>query len=607
MPIAILPEMVLALARTATVLSPWNRLIALETQLLRRAQSAFIVRWFGTSVPEDRLSLSIAIVNIDALKARFHQAQDSVVAGPSGPSLLGPLAGLAGLLSAMVLSIPGAIVTWENAEDLFAFLKGDSWRSDLLTVLYRLFGFWIIPPLLVLVGAGGGWYAGLSLGVGNEPSRMAVLLLAELAALFAAANVLWGQLKGPRSEVRNPLLAKVLTFADSLARGYAHTLGFVALVVTTIGRLLPGLIAQLRALGTLLGSAFAVLVEATSGIRELLVATYGGKDGLVPTLKKAFKRIGTLPGVVIGLVQTLLDTLVLNLVAGRSQVSVTVKAWVAGVEVALAKIFTESTIGALVARIKELQKLLPDVVQAFKNLPKAAKEPEPHWLVRALGQVGDKAISALAYAVTLGLTSDIDNLIESGKRIQLPGLPDTALPAFPDLPKLPDVDALAKKLRRPEAIDTEAVARQAQASADALRASLGVPAVLRKRPHSAFADERVRLDEEGDPSLRGERWLLGEKELRDLIYLAVGRALPSALRPLTATVKERFDQLDQDVYDEKPAALDQPMLTLEDNGRLRPVVARLVIRTDGLAADAQGFRDLLVAELEARPYLASVG
>src|SRR5262249_6653349 len=159
----------------------------------------------------------------------------------------------------------------------------------------------IIPPLLVLAGFAGGAYAGLAAGIGHEPSRAVVLLLGELAALFAAASVLWDQLKGPRSDIRNPLLARILTFADSLARGHAHTLGFVALVVTRIGALLPGLIGQLGALGDLLSSALAVLVEATTGIRDTLMAPFEAGGGLVPMLKKLFKQIGKLPGVVVGL------------------------------------------------------------------------------------------------------------------------------------------------------------------------------------------------------------------------------------------------------------------------------------------------------------------
>jgi hypothetical protein len=49
------------------------------------------------------------------------------------------------------------------------------------------------------------------------------------------------------------------------------------------------------------------------------------------------------------------------------------------------------------------------------------------------------------------------------------------------------------------------------------------------------------------------------------------------------------------------------MHDLKDNGRLRPVVRRLVIRSDALASDVRGFRDVLVEELEARTYLAPAG
>jgi hypothetical protein len=597
-PIAILPEVVQALARTGQVLTPWNQLVELEEQLLRRARSAFIVRWFGTSVPEDRFSLAIAIVNIEALKARYHQAKESVVAGPSGPNLFGPLAGLAGLLVGMVTSVPGIVMV---ADQLGHHLAGGDLKGDLLAMLIGAIGVGIVPPLVLLIAAAGApvaAYGGLAAAIGHEPTRAILLLLGEAAALFAAANVLWSQLKGPRSEVRNPLLAKILAFADSLSKGYAHTLGFVALVVTKIGALLPGLIAQLRALGTLLGSVLAVLAEATTGVRDTLMAPFEAGGGLVPTLKKLFKRIGKLPGVAVGLIEKLFDTVVLNLVAGRNQVVVTITAWVAEVEVGLGKIFAQTAIGRLVERTQELRKLLPDIVHAFQNPPKPPPEKK---------EESSSFWWGVGYVATLGLLGNIDDLVESGKKIKLPGLPDTTLPKVPDLPKLPDIDALSKKLDQPASLDAREVGRQAQASADALRAKLGVPAEIRKRPRSAFADQRAALEKEGSPFIRDVPWLLGDKELRDLIYLAVGRVLPSALRPLAADVKATFDKVDQDVYGVEPTELGTPMLDLEDNGRLRPVVRKLVVRSDGLAPDVRGFRDVLVEELEARTYLAPAG
>jgi hypothetical protein len=315
-------------------------------------------------------------------------------------------------------------------------------------------------------------------------------------------------------------------------------------------------------------------------------------------LKKLFRQIGKLPGVVVGRLGKLFGKVVLNLAAGRNQVVVTLTAWIAEVEIGLGKIFAQSAIGRLVGRIKELQKLLPDVVHAFKNPPEKEEEKKDD---------GKGFWWYVGYGATLGLLGDIDNLVESGKKIKLPGLPDATLPEFPGLPKLPDLDALSKQLGAPGPFDTAAVSSQAQASAAALRAKLGLPAEIGKRPRSAFAGERAELGKEGDPYLRSVPWLLGDKELRDLIYIAVGRALPSALRPLAEDVKAGFDELDQDVYGEEPAKLGTPMPTLEDNGLLRPVVGKLVIRSDGLAADLRGFRDVLVEELEARTYLAPAG
>ena len=123
-----------------------------------------------------------------------------------------------------------------------------------------------------------------------------------------------------------------------------------------------------------------------------------------------------------------------------------------------------------------------------------------------------------------------------------------------------------------------------------------------KDPISVFARQRRTLEKEiGRPKLQ-----LNDQNLRDLIYLAVGRVLPPALRVYAPDVRAFFDMLDKEVYGVKPAPLpEHPMLDIEDSGRLRPIVHVLTLRQDGgYTADLRAFRDLLIEQLEARAYLA---
>ncbi len=210
----------------------------------------------------------------------------------------------------------------------------------------------------------------------------------------------------------------------------------------------------------------------------------------------------------------------------------------------------------------------------------------------------------------MGLTHEIRDLIDSAGNLQFPAAPDLDVPSFPALPTMPDVSAIADRIGRPAGLDAVALARQLAVAGDSVRARMAIPPDLMRRPRSAFAGERARLDAAGDPMLRtasDEPMQLGDMQFRDLIYLTVGRVLPPALRGLAPDVKAMFDSFDAEVYDTTATPLDQPMLTLEDNGRLRPVVGRLTIRSDAMTADVRAFRDVLVAELEARTYLAPTG
>jgi hypothetical protein len=118
-----------------------------------------------------------------------------------------------------------------------------------------------------------------------------------------------------------------------------------------------------------------------------------------------------------------------------------------------------------------------------------------------------------------------------------------------------------------------------------------------------FAAERVRLQELGPPLLSAR-----EMQMRDAIYLAVGRVLPPALRVHAPRLQALFGRIDAILYgvEEPPGpAPELPQLDLPDSGRLRPVVGMLTIRSrGGFAPDLRAFRDMVVNAMERQTYMA---
>ena len=252
MPIALFPELTENLRRTGKVMAPWSRLVDIETQLLRRAQSAFLTHWFGTSVPERRLNLYIAIRNVEALQKRYMLAKRSVEPAPSGLNLLGPLSGIAGLIVGMAMSPTGALLIATQMHHVSDLLAKQPW-ADLITMVYRLVGVFILPvlgPFLALVvGMPLLLMAGIGFAAGGTPVvRAVVSLLGEVALLIDGLGRFWDQLSGPRANIRNPLLRAILETMDRFAGLFVQILGGVGFLLVRLLPLMENIIGQYRAL-----------------------------------------------------------------------------------------------------------------------------------------------------------------------------------------------------------------------------------------------------------------------------------------------------------------------------------------------------------------------
>src|SRR3954447_15715517 len=171
----------------------------------------WLVRWFGTDVPLDGLRLSVAIDNLDALRAQFglvslaQRAAPAGAGGPGGPSLAEPLAGLAGGLAGLVLSPSGSI----------SLVYAAAWVTRgavavVLAVLNELtlrplplgFGLVLALPITLVVAAVLAADRGLT---------------ASLAQLLILVRRFWEQITGPRDRVANPVLRAALDLLDGVA------------------------------------------------------------------------------------------------------------------------------------------------------------------------------------------------------------------------------------------------------------------------------------------------------------------------------------------------------------------------------------------------------
>jgi hypothetical protein len=86
----------------------------------------------------------------------------------------------------------------------------------------------------------------------------------------------------------------------------------------------------------------------------------------------------------------------------------------------------------------------------------------------------------------------------------------------------------------------------------------------------------------------------------------VGRVLPAELRVRMGDVLDMLIKLDATLYKQKVAKQDFPVLDLPDNGQLRPIVHRLVIRGTGMVrTDADTFQQRLQEAMNALVYPAT--
>ncbi|MEV0248479.1 hypothetical protein AB0H76_17910 [Nocardia sp. NPDC050712] len=573
MPLGLLLQKVTAALRaTAAALAPWADIAGRETLIVERARSAFLLHWFGRRLPMQGLALRAHITNFGALNTQFLAAQRAVPVSRGGPNLTEPLAGVAGMIGGMLLSPAGMIAGVSvllrfSAFSLSVLLAALAW-----IVLPFLLGFGMrAAPVGTGILVGGGLLAAgagfaLAAALGDRREIRAVFdLFGALARLMNGSVALLEQLGGPRGEVRNPLLAKILDLGDRLAGLLAQLLGAVAVLVVKIAPVLEPAARMMAGIARLGAAVFAALGEVVAGMVRQGEELSTGEGSLVRIVEHTMT-------VVRGQLRRVGRTV-------DAQLSVLVAA-VTGIAAAVSVQGSEflDTAGEFVGKL-------------FLEHP----------IVRVFAALGKElALVELAFAAPRKIGPP------KPPALSIPALPlPRPLRPFPPLPSAPDKKTLKQKYGGDTLPALTWPALQAEADelarlpGDDAPLALGpgaraALAATRKRP-SIFDPERAELA----TGLLGANalWDLDPTQItrfREAFALIIGRVLPPELRGLTIPGLVDPEEL--------------PVLDLPDSEDLRPIVHTLRLRVPGAnLTEVRNFQDLVLERLRQRSYAIPAG
>lgn len=595
MPVALLlQKMINTLKVAASTLSPWTDIVPLEATIVERARSAFLMHWFGSRLPFDGLALRAHIANVAELDAQFLAAQRSVPHSQGGPNLTEPLLGFGGMLAGMMMSPAGALTGVSLLLRFSAFSLGVLAAALVWLAVPFLLGWGLIAApagtgILVgggLLAAGGGFALAAALGDRREV-RAVFDLFGSLARFMNATVGFLGQLTGPRDEVRNPLLKRILLLGDGFAALMAQMLGAVALLVTRVGPVTESVARTFVGLGQLAGSVMSALGVVVGGLMSRVDELTGGPLSVMAVVDRviavARRQLTTASGMVTGQ----LDVLVAAFTEVGKTLGDKTTEWVGEPERPAkdGKPKQEAKPGLFGNFLEDLFVKHP-VVQVFVALADqlgaimkafAAIPPKPT-------PPGGKKPSKIAPL--------LDKLPSPPSLIPFPDLtlPDTAAlgarfgaASVPPL-NLAAIERAAEGLGRTGAIAPIELSEEARTAVAALR-----------RRRSVFAPEQKALAD----ALGPKDWVLAVNDQRlgrfqEAFAVIVGRVLPPEFRG--TAIPKLVD----------PAEL--PVLDLPGSDELRPVVKKLRLRMPGAHInDVKRFQDMVTERIQLRTYRVAPG
>jgi hypothetical protein len=292
-----------------------------QAEVIARARGAFLSRWFGPLLPLEGLSVQVALANLAALVARARSVSVTGRLSPwDQPNLTEPLAGLAGITAGMWASPFNSLLLGAMVADAFP-----RWWIILLSGLNAITAGAVGMAVLFIGGAGVGGLLALT-GLAGRDVPSLVGLLGSVALLAGPATVFWGQLTGPRTEVRNPVLRELLAVLDSLAQLMPHLVGAMAIVIT-------GALPQVPVLTALAGYGRAcgdVVYDAINGMVVTLRSLAGPKSP-VASIRRVLGVVGNLLMQFAGLLQAGWSYLGVAAITIGSQASAALSTWKASI------------------------------------------------------------------------------------------------------------------------------------------------------------------------------------------------------------------------------------------------------------------------------------
>ena len=594
MPLALLLQAnTRALLSGSVRLATWNELVELEALLVARARSAFLVRWFGPGLPLAGSRLRIAIVNLPALRARYH-ALEAATRPPEGEGLdiVPPLAVMFGNLAGAFIN-PLVLLTVLVSGALGSITRilvslGGVLLGPLGAVLFSVAGPFLLAPLLFsspkeLVE---GYPLALAIGALFPPlteffdalnaNFVAIFgSLIDLAALFGI-----GDAPSPPGDMATAttILEGILPLSDKLAVFVPLLLQGLAFLIVRVGPLLEPLSIVLPAFLLFVFSAIealkALFADIVDGFERLFDSSKGALSSLLAALH--FKRRLLAPfrkdfGALFAVAKGILKDRKADLAAAFQTL----------IEEAAETIKTALLHHPLIAFFNDLitqaKKLIREILATVHKAARAAAgEIGEH----ISGTVGRKLATDLFDALVRLITpspsksSLVDDLIAFLKQ------------AVPDHKKI--LAGLKPPLTVKEAIPGKLHSEQPPE----------VPAELLER-HSVFTAERAALFRGPALQAADER----ERRLRGFLFDVVARLLPDKAAPHLASLRGFLQTLDQEI-DRERGRRELPVRQPPDPARLRPAVRKLRLAVRGAARDeADRWGQELAALLRTQDYV----
>lgn len=544
-------------------LNDWDRLVELEALLVARAQSAFLIQWFGSHLPLHGFHVRVAIDNIDALRARYQQITSSTVQAREGPNLTEPLAGMVGTLFGSLSTPVTSLFLYQNIRRLVP-----TWYTGLAAALNTI--------TLGLLGS--------FIGVLAAPAPIAFLpaaftsgdtvlvynLFGAVAQMARPFQRFWQVISGPREEVQNPVLRGMLMIGDQLAQLFPYLIALFAVVLTQVAGVMRAIRIQFPLIQGLVMAVKDVIVFIFEDFFERLTGLYEGRNSIFGMLRVVFGALRMLMPTLTRALNTVLKVATDELRRIGDGVTTAVTEWTALAMPFITSATSEHQFVTTMMAFIRTMKVLNGIFSS--TAPPPTSPPSPP-----------------------GMLSRLTALV---------------IPPFPSMPTMPNSAAVARRAggSPPPLNVITPLAELFQGIREQIPGLLPNPLALSeearrglaaaRNPPSVFGGEMQALEAQRARPLAEA---LVEQNLRDLLFEVVARVLPQSVYQSIEGLEPIFVAIDDYL------GREHPVRDLPESDRLQPVVSRLRVRARAASeASVRAWAEDLRNALGAQTYTAPV-